>query len=144
MPLTPRTVLSDANVRSAMRQAWIESNPGATGGHEEGGFVVKDTDENLIVIRWSKGSQDSIRVLSHTNCKINGLDIIASFHTHPNTDGDYLQEPSETDTRAIRDDPDLKGKEYVGEFVISQEMIYLISAAGQVREIGDTQSALVE
>lgn len=35
-------------------------------------------------------------------------------------------------------------EEYVGEFVISQGVIYLVSAAGQVREIDDTQSALVE
>jgi hypothetical protein len=41
-----------------------------------------------------------------------------------------LQEPSETDKRAVRDDPDLKGNDYVGEFVISQAVIYLVSPAG--------------
>jgi len=41
MPLTPRAVLSNANVRSAFQQAWTDSNPGVTGGHEEGGFIVK-------------------------------------------------------------------------------------------------------
>ena len=99
MPLTPRAVLSNANVCSALQQAWIDSNPGATGGHEEGGFVVKDADGNLIVIRWLKGTQDMIVVPSHTDCKVDGLEIIASFHTHPNTGSDYLQEPSETDKR---------------------------------------------
>jgi len=68
------------------------------------------------------------------------LEIVASFHTHPNTGSDYLQEPSETDNRAVRDDPDLKGEDYVGEFVISQAVIYLISPTGQVREMDDTEA----
>ncbi len=71
-----------------------------------------------------------------------GLEIVASFHTHPNTGSDYLQEPSETDKRAVRDDPDLKGEDYVGEFVISQAVIYLVSPAGQVREMDDTDAVL--
>jgi hypothetical protein len=33
-----------------------------------------------------------------------GKDIVASFHTHPNTGSDYLQEPSETDKRGITDE----------------------------------------
>jgi len=68
------------------------------------------------------------------------LEIVASFHTHPNTGNDYLQESSETDKRAVRDDPDLKGDEYLGEFVISQAVIYLVSPAGQVREMDDTEA----
>jgi len=144
MPLTPRAVLSNANVRSALQQAWIDSNPGATGGREEGGFVVREADGNLIVIRWPAGKQDTIGVPSHTGCKIDGLVIVASFHTHPNTGSDYLHEPGETDKRAVRDDPDLKGEEYVGEFVISQETIYLVSTAGQVREMDETQSVFME
>ncbi len=66
----------------------------------------------------------------------------SSFHTHPNTGGDYLQEPSETDKCAVRDDPDLKGASYVGEFVISQAKIYLIAPNGQVSEISDTSIIL--
>ena len=73
---------------------------------------------------------------------MNGVDILASFHTHPNTGSDSLQEPSETDKRAVRDDPDLKGPEYLGEFVLANETIYLISPAGQVREIGNRQALL--
>ena len=67
------------------------------------------------------------------------LKIVASFHTHPNTGSDYLQEPSETDKRAIRDDPDLKGAFYVGEFVISMDKVYLITPNGQVSEIGNSR-----
>ena len=144
MPLTLRAVLSNANVRSALQQAWTDSNPGLTDGHEEGGFVVKDVDKRLSVIRWLKGTQDMIEVPPHADCKIVDLEIVASFHTHPNTGSDYLQEPSETDKRAVRDDPDLKSSEYVGEFVVSQAIIYLISPAGQVREMDDTQAVFTE
>ena len=63
--------------------------------------------------------------------------IVASFHTHPNTGTDFLQEPSETDKRAVRDDPDLQGGAYVGEFVIARETIYFITPDGQVREVAD-------
>jgi hypothetical protein len=75
-------------------------------------------------------------------CKIEEETIVSSFHTHPNAGGNYLQEPSETDKRAVRDDPNLKGESYVGEFVISQSKIYLIDPTGQVNEIGDTATLL--
>jgi hypothetical protein len=144
MSLKPRAILSNVNVRSALQQAWTDSNPGLTDGHEEGGFVVKDVNERLSVIRWLKGTQDMIEVPPHAGCQIADLEIVASFHTHPNTGSDYLQEPSETDKRAVRDDPDLKGEEYVGEFIISQTTIYLVSTAGQVREMDDTRSIFTE
>jgi hypothetical protein len=70
------------------------------------------------------------------------LKIMASFHAHPNVGNDYLQEPSETDKRAVGDDPDLKGEEYIGEIVISQVVIYLVSPTGQVRKIDDTESVI--
>ena len=144
MPLTPRAILSKESVRTELQEAWTDSNPGATGGHEEGGFVVKDDEGTLKVIRWQNGLRDSIQVPPHEDCKINGLEIVASFHTHSNTGSDYLQEPSETDKRAVRDDPNLKGAEYVGEFVISQSIIYLVSPAGQVREMDETESVFTE
>jgi hypothetical protein len=65
--------------------------------------------------------------------------MVASFHTHPNTGADFQQEPSLTDIRAIRDDPDLKGEFYLGEFVISQDNIYLIEPSGQALVIGKTE-----
>ena len=144
MPLTPRAVLSNANVRSALQQARTDSSAGVTGGHEEGGFIVKNANQNLSVVRWQKGSQDTIEVPPHPDCKIDNLEIVASFHTHPNTGSDYLQEPSETDKRAVRDDPDLKGEEYVGEFVITQAVIYLVITTGQVREMDDPQSVFTK
>ncbi|GIK58839.1 MAG: hypothetical protein HND44_14500 [Chloroflexi bacterium] len=140
MPLSPKSVLSNAIVRAALKQAWLDSNPGVTGGHEEGGFVVQDAADNVRIIRWPKGLQNSILVPPHYGCKIEGQEIVASFHTHPNTGADFLQKPGETDKRAVRDDPDLKGANYVGEFVISQATVYLVTPTGQVREVDDTQA----
>jgi len=134
--------LKNPIVISALKQAWQDSHPGVSGGHEEGGFIPRDAAGNMSVDRWPKGAQDTIILPSHPNCKIGGEDIVASFHTHPNTGKDYLQEPSETDRRAVRDDPDLKGAFYEGEFVISQEKIYLIAPNGQVSAIENTRDIL--
>ena len=144
MPLSPKTVLNNAIVRAALQQAWQDSNPGITGGHEEGGFIVQDAASNLSILRWPKGLQNSILVPPHRGCRIGEQEIVASFHTHPNTGSDFLQEPSETDKRAVRDDLDLKGAAYVGEFVISQATIYLITLTGQVREVDDAQVVFAE
>lgn len=140
---TPRwTILNDSTVLAALEKAWRDSHPGITGGHEEGGFILRDAAGKLSVGRWLKGTQDTIVVPSHSNCKIAAADILATFHTHPNTAIEYVQEPSETDKRAVRDDPDLKGRFYEGEFVISQETIYLVSPNGQVSEVGRTREIL--
>jgi len=132
-----RRSLNDPTIRAALKQAWEDSQPGLLGGHEEGGFILSDAIGHLKVERWPKGAQNSIILPSHANCKFGELDIIATFHTHPNTGSDFFQEPSVTDKRAVRDDPDLKGGFYKGEFVISQEKVYLILPDGQVSEIGD-------
>ncbi len=144
MPKPYILILNDGTVRAAISQAWVESKPGIVGGHEEGGFITQERDGVLTVTRWPQGEQSQIRVPAHLDCFINGLEIVASFHTHPNTGGNYLQEPSETDKRAVRDDPNLKGENYVGEFVISKETIYLITPFGQVRELCDTEFVLTD
>lgn len=67
---------------------------------------------------------------------------MATFHTHPNTGPDYLQEPSLTDRRAVMDDPDFRVPGYFGEFVISAEKVYLIKPAGDVEEVMQTEDLL--
>jgi hypothetical protein len=142
LPIKPREVLKELAVRAALAKAWVESNPGLAGGHEEGGFVVFDKSNNLSVIRWPKGETSLIRVPDHAGSEWNGLPIVATFHTHPNTGPDFMQEPSETDKRGVKDDVDLKGAHYVGEFVIANEMVYLITPGGAVREV-DTRADLL-
>lgn len=126
------TVLEEPAVRAALRQAWEDSQPGVAGGHEEGGFILRDKAGNLIVKRWPQGECNAIDVPPHRGCRVDGADILATFHTHPNTGPDFLQEPSDTDVLAVRDDPNLKGKFYEGEFVISQDKIYRIAPTGRV------------
>jgi len=104
-----------------------------------GGVIIE-----LSILQWPKGLQNSIVVPPHHSCQMGEQDIVASFHTHPNTGSDFLQEPGETDKRAVCDDPDLKGAAYVGEFVISQETIYLIMPTGQIREVDETQVVFAE
>ncbi len=137
-------VLHNPTVRLALKQAWEDSKPGAIGGREAGGFILRDAAGRLSAIRWPKGTQNTIEMLPHPHCKVEGKDIVITFHTHPNTGSDYLQEPSETDKSAVRDDPDLKGEFYLGEFVVSQARIYLIEPDGRVSDAGDAQAILAE
>jgi Domain of unknown function (DUF4329) len=137
-----REILTNPLVCAELTRVWQDSEPGISGGHEEGGFILQDSTGIFSVIRWTTGGVNSIFVPPHIGCKIEEEAIVASFHTHPNAGGNYLQEPSETDKRAVRDDPNLKGESYVGEFVISQSKIYLIDPIGQVNTIGDTATLL--
>lgn len=131
-------ILENRKILSELEKVWNDSKPNISGGHEEGGFILIDDFENVSIIRWEKGTNNEIILPPHKNCFVDGKDIVASFHTHPNTGEDFQQEPSLTDVRAIRDDFDLKGEFYLGEFVISQENIYLIEPSGKVSVIGKT------
>ena len=135
-------LLQQPTVRAALAQAWKDSVPGLAGGHEEGGFILQNESGDVSVSRWRIGLQNSIVLPTHSDCNIGGYDILGSFHTHPNTGPDYLQEPSDTDRRSIRDDPDLKGPLYKGEFVMSQRRIYLIETNGQVSDLAETPEIL--
>lgn len=136
MPADDKALLREQVVITALCETWKDSQPGVVGGHEEGGFVLRDPNGELEILRWMTGVQNSIRVPLHPGCRIGEKDILASFHTHPNAGSGYLQEPSETDKRAVRYDPDLKGIFYVGEFIIAERLIYLIQPDGYVIEVG--------
>jgi hypothetical protein len=152
-------VLSDKHVVESLAMAWRDSKPGPHGGHEEGGFVVRkpgspfevimwppssdsDVPGEFACIRWPTGRSNQIIVSSHADCQLGGCDIVISFHTHPNTGTDYQQEPSDTDIKAVRDDPHLKGPEYLGELVISRESVYHIKPDGSTRVLSRTSELL--
>src|SRR5262249_13675365 len=135
-------VLNDKTIPAELRAAWFDSCPGQADAHEEGGFVLKRPDGSFYVERWPKGAQRQIYVPSHSGAMRGGLPIVATFHTHPNTGADYQQDPSPTDIQAVRDDPDLGGPEYEGEYVISEKMVYRILKDGSVEELGDTTALL--
>ena len=138
MKFSASEISQNPSVVVELKLAWQASEPGISGGHEEGGFIVADELGILRVIRWRKGAHNEIALPPHENCLVDGKAIVASFHTHPNTGADFQQEPSLTDVRAVRDDPDLKGEVYLGEFVVSQENVYLIEPSGQVAVVGKT------
>jgi hypothetical protein len=127
MPKPYILILHHPTICAALLQAWRDSTPGETGGHEEGGFIVQESTGEYCVLRWPQGKKDVIQVPPHKNCKIGGDEIVASFHTHPNTGS-----------------KNLKGVNYVGEFVISHETIYLVTPEGHIRELGDTSDFLNE
>lgn len=136
------SLLNDERVREALRHAWKESQPGTALAHEEGGFILRAVDGSIHIERWPAGLDDTIEVPAHSSGSLRGMTIVGSFHTHPNPASDYLQEPSLTDIRAVRDDPDFSGVEYQGEFVISQELIYRILSTGSVEIEGRTDQLL--
>lgn len=130
MNFSVKDILENQTIIAELKKAWFDSAPNVSGGHEEGGFIVADDFGDLSVVRWEKGTQNEIVLPPHRNCLVGGKAIVASFHTHPNTGADFQQEPSLTDVRAVRDDSDLKGEFYLGEFVISEENVYLIEPSG--------------
>lgn len=142
MPITPNGLLQNDLVKAALRSAWDDSSPGIAGGHEEGGFILQSPDGEIFVQRWPVGRQNQIAVPPHQNCRIGENEILASFHTHPNTGSNFLQDPSITDRRAVRDDPNLKGRLYVGEYVIASDTIYLIRPDGDVSLLGSRGNLL--
>jgi len=139
MKFSTAEILQNSEIVAELKQAWLDSEPNVSGGHEEGGFIVADDFGNLSVVRWEKGTQNEIVLPPHRNCFVNGKDVVASFHTHPDTGADFQQEPSLTDVRAVRDDFDLKGEFYLGEFVVSQENVYLIEPLGLFSVISKTE-----
>jgi hypothetical protein len=136
------SVLDNDEVRTALHIAWQDSQPGTAEAHEEGGFVLLGEDEKLIVERWPRGDKNEIELPAHDQGRRAGLRIVASFHTHPNLGLDFQQEPSLNDIRAVRDDPDLAGPEFEGEFVIGGENVYRILKSGDVQIVGPTNTVL--
>jgi hypothetical protein len=136
------SVLQNEAVKAELWRAWQESEPGTANAHEEGGFVLLQPDASVTVERWPRGMQDEIELPPHPGGRRGSAVIVATFHTHPNTGPNYLQEPGPTDIRGVTDDPDLRHAEYEGEYVISQDTLYRIWPDGSVESLGDTASLL--
>ena len=136
------SVLDNDQVRGFLRAAWSDSQPGTPGSHEEGGFVLINNDGTLTVERWPRGQQDRIEVPNHSGGRRSGMIIVASFHTHPNPGLEFQQEPSLTDIRAVRYDPDLGHPEFEGEYVIASDHLYRVLRDGTVEDLGITRALL--
>jgi hypothetical protein len=135
-------VFTNTVVRDAIARAWRDSQAGTSAAHEEGGFVLRHPDGSLLVERWPRGTQDEIILPPYSGGCRGTMPIIATFHTHPNIDPGYQQEPSTTDVEAVRDDPDLNHPDYEGEYVIATLHTYRIRKNGQVETVGETNALL--
>ncbi|MBI3922351.1 MAG: hypothetical protein HY318_13100 [Armatimonadetes bacterium] len=136
------SILDVHRVKRELWQAWLDSKPGDPDAHEEGGFVLMDSTGILSVERWPRGLQASIGVPASPGGRRSGKLVIATFHTHPNTESPFKQEPTEDDVEAVRSDPDLRHRHFEGEFVISRERVFKIDTKGQVTVIGLTDQTL--
>jgi hypothetical protein len=81
---TVSELLSNPTVLQALDNAWEDSKPNDPAfRHEEGGWVYMDlTTGQLLVQRAPAGTRSSIN-LNHPPM-IQGAEIVAKFHTHPN------------------------------------------------------------
>ena len=131
-------LLADATVRRELRRAWLDSNPGAFGGHEEGGFICLSGDGAFVVDRWEAGEKAYIIAPPHPGGKRSGEWIVATFHTHPNTSRSFIAEPNEEDCSIVASDHALKTVYYVGEFVVAPQYIYLILPGGTYTTVAET------
>ena len=136
------SLLAVRSVCDDLRHAWLDSLPGSSEAVEQGGFVLQRPDGSIFVERWPVGKRKQISVPDHPDGKRGESIILATFHTHPNPNYPYRQEPSRADIRGVRDDPDLCHSGYEGEFVISASRIYRIHKSGDVDIIGDTVTLL--
>lgn len=136
------SVLDNDSVRGHFRLAWTESQAGTPDAHEEGGFVLIRNRGSFAVERWPRGEQDRVEVPDHSDGRRSGMIIVACFHTHPNPGSEYQQEPSLTDIRAVRHDPDLGHPEFEGEYIIARDRLYRILRDGAVEDLGVTKALL--
>ncbi len=68
MKFSASEIFENEIVLTEIKNAWNDSVPSLSDGHEEGGFIVIDEFENLSVVRWEKGKQNEIVLPPHRNC----------------------------------------------------------------------------
>jgi hypothetical protein len=132
------SLIHEPIVKAAMRDAIERSKFGPSGGHEEGAFILRASDGQLRIEWWTSGRRRRVGASYYADGKIGDCEIVGSFHTHPNTDPDYVQEPSDTDRDIVAENPKAWGE----HFVISQEFIYHIGSDGKVTIVGRTEEVL--
>jgi hypothetical protein len=76
--------LNDPVVRSALDQAWADSQPGDPAlRHEEGGWIyLALTNGAITAVRAALGAQSSIDL--NNPPAVAGAIVVGKFHTHPN------------------------------------------------------------
>jgi hypothetical protein len=130
-------VLDDPGIRAALAKAWLDSAAGTPAAHEEGGFVLREANGALQVVRWPRGTETVVHVPAHDGGSFRGKPIIASFHTHPHSGAEYRPGPSLIDVVTIVTDKNLQHQDFEGEYVIGVERIWRMLASGIVEDLGE-------
>ena len=136
------SLLTDAVITAAIREAWRDScADDPVGRHEEGGYVLLKADGSYSVERWPRGRRCRIipPPLDPGNC-YNGRKVLAAFHSHPNPPVDeaeveWEQEPGESDRR-------WHACTRLPGFVVGRVHVYEIDENGKVRVVGTREEVL--
>lgn len=133
-------LLADPNVVAGMRKAFEESDAGGSEPVEQGGFILRHPETGeLAVERLPSQHRSSLRYPICSGGTYRGKEIVGSFHTHPNTGSEWMQEPSPQDVRVSKEYPETMGPH---QFVFSATTAYHIDNEGLVSEIGQTAQVL--
>jgi hypothetical protein len=134
--------VTDPFVIAEMRRAWLDSQvEDPTHRHEEGGYIVLNSDGSHRVERWARGGRSQMvpPTLDANNC-YNGQPVVAAFHTHPNPPIDeagqeWAQAPSESDRR-------WHGRRNLRGFVITRMLVYEIDLNATISVVGNHDEVL--
>lgn len=133
-------LLNDVSVRTALRTALLESQPGTKEAIEQGGFIVQDAHSfKPVVRRLAVGNSDSFQIPLCPDGQFRNEQILGSFHTHPNTGPEWQEEPSRQDIRLVTEYPETVGPWH---FVIGPAHTYCIANDGTVKTLGATDDVL--
>lgn len=135
-------LLTDPAVIAGINRAWRESQTDdPTHRHEEGGYIVLNSDLSYSVERWAQGGQSMIvpPALDANNC-YNGKAVVAAFHTHPNppvdeAEREWEQGPSESDRR-------WHGRRKLRGIVVGHMFVYEIAVNGSISVLGKRDEVL--
>jgi len=136
-------VNTNKDIQREFQDALDDSNPGVLpvgpmNEHEEGGWIIQDSDGNIRADRAPPGDGDSLQNVAPD---LNPGDaVIAHYHTHPENPA-FQTSPSGTDTRNTPNFPATFGfddSEYLGGYVISCNEIWVVDTMGNVRKVSDS------
>jgi hypothetical protein len=121
-----------------MRQGWIDSQAGDPNHrHEEGGYIVQNTDGSYGIERWPRGAGASIAPPPRaSDGTFHGKRVVGEFHTHPNPDIDengrtWQESPSPGDLTGIQ------AEHYAGDsYVVGHNNVYRVGNDGSSTRVG--------
>ena len=137
---TAAELLQHKIVIEGLRLAYKESGVGTDRPIEQGGFILRQPSmATYKVVRLPAGTQATLVYPLCMDGTFEGQEIVASFHTHPNTGSEWQQQPSPQDIQLSQNYPETMG---TYQFVISKERLYYVNNDGNVTDMGATSYIL--